>query len=195
MALKYTTTASINAYLGTSGIDALITQLAEGAEALFDTLVGDGIESKVRTDYFDIGYYRQNPCNEGRVFYLQSINPTAVTSVNGVSAGTIDVNYSLIGSKLELQYPVSMPTAFPYKYKVIYTAGYATIPNDVILAINTIVGAIYNTRNSNGIASFKQDLLSVNFKDASILDTIVDSNTKGMIQAIVTKYTVHTVLS
>lgn len=195
MALKYTTTASINAYLGTSGIDALLTQLAEGAEALFDTLTGDGIETKTHTDYFDMGYYRQNPYNEGRVFYLPAVNVTAVTSVNGVSAGTIDVNYAIFGSKLELQYPVSMPTTFPYKYKVIYTAGFATIPSDVILAINTIVGAIYNTRNSNGIASFKQDLLSVNFKDASILDTLLDSETKGMIQAIVTKYTAHTVLS
>lgn len=195
MALKYTTLASLNAYLGTSGVDTLLTQLGDGAEALFDKLTGEGIETGTRTAIFDIGYYKQNPYKEGRVFYLPSINPTAVSTVNGASAGTIDVNYALIGSKLELQYPVSMPSSFPYKYKIVYTAGFATIPSDVINCINMIVGAMYNTRNSNGIASFRQDLLSVNFKDASILDTIADTKTKGVIQAIVTKYTAQVVYS
>jgi hypothetical protein len=54
MALKYTTLSSLNAYLGTSGIDALLTQIGESAEAMFDTLVGDGIESKTHTDTFPV---------------------------------------------------------------------------------------------------------------------------------------------
>jgi hypothetical protein len=54
MAIKYTTLASLNAYLGTSGIDALITQMGESAEGLLDTLLGDGIESKTHTDIFKV---------------------------------------------------------------------------------------------------------------------------------------------
>ncbi len=54
MALKYTTLVSLNLYLGTSGVDSLVTQLGEQAEALLDTLMGGGIESKQHTDYFDV---------------------------------------------------------------------------------------------------------------------------------------------
>jgi len=195
MALKYTTLSSLNAYLGTSGIDALITQLWESAEALLDTLIGDGIESKTHTDIFKVWYYSANPCKEGRVFYLWSINPTAVTSVNGTSAGTIDVDYILNGTMLEFKNTWNTPVSFPYHFKIVYTAWYATIPVDIIQAVNTIAWALYNTRQANGIASFKQDLLSVNYKDWNILDTLLDTNGKWMINAIVNKYTVHTVLS
>ena len=79
---------------------------------------------------------------------------------------------------LELKNGVAIPNTFPYRYKIVYAAGFATIPSDVKLAIQTLVGALYNTRNANGISSYRQDLLSVNFKDASILDTITDSEEK-----------------
>ena len=62
------------------------------------------------------------------------------------------------------------------------------------LVIKMLVGAMYNTRNANGVASFRQDLLSVNFKDASILDSLVDPETKGTIQAVVNKYKVYSVI-
>lgn len=195
MALRYTTTASLNAYLGTSGIDALLTQLGESAEALLDTLMGDGIESKTHTDIFPVGYYSANPCKEGRVFYLMGTNPTAVATVNGTSAGTINVDYTLRGTCLEFANGWTSPSAFPYQYKIAYTAGYSTIPSDVQQAVNMIVGALYNTRNANGIASFKQDLLSVNYKDGSVLDTILDTESKGVVQAVVNRYKVHIVLS
>lgn len=194
MALKYTTIDKLNTYLGTSGVDSLITQIGESAEALLDTLIGDGIESKQHTEVFKV-WYSANICNEGRVFYLGATNPTQVTSVNGISAGVIDTNYTLNGTCLEFANAWNIPSAFPFQYKIIYTAGFATIPKDVELAVHTITSAIYSTRNAGGIASFKQDLLSVNYKDASILDTLLDKETAGIIQAIVNKYSVFNVLS
>lgn len=195
MALKYTTIGSLNAYLGTSGIDALLTQLGESAEALLDTLVGDGIEVHTHTDIFPVGYYSANPCKEGRVFYLNAIKPLSITTVNGSSPGTIDVDYTIRGNCLEFANGWTSPSAFPYQYKIVYSAGYATIPLDVVQVVNMIAGALYNTRNANGIASFKQDLLSVNYKDGSILDTIMDTESKGVVQAVVNRYKVHIVLS
>lgn len=137
--MKYTTLASLNAYLGTSGIDTLLTQLADSAEAMLDTLLGDGIEQKAHTDIFQVGYYSSNPIKEGRVFYLNAINPTAVTSVNGTSAGTINTDYILDGNKLEFATNWNSPTTFPYHFKIIYTAGYATIPLDIVQVVNMLV--------------------------------------------------------
>ena len=54
MALKYTTLAELNLYLGLSGVDTLITQIGEEAEAVLDTLLGGGIETKQHTDYFPV---------------------------------------------------------------------------------------------------------------------------------------------
>lgn len=141
--MKYTTLTSLNAYLGTSGIDTLLAQLADSAEAMLDTLLGDGIEQKIHTDIFPVGYYSSNPIKEGRVFYLNAINPTAVTSVNGTSAGTINTDYILDGNKLEFASNWNTPTTFPYHFKIIYTAGYGTIPLDITLAVNMIVTALY----------------------------------------------------
>lgn len=39
MALKYTTIEKINAYLGTSGVDDLLEEIAGASEAFFDDLV------------------------------------------------------------------------------------------------------------------------------------------------------------
>lgn len=193
MALKYTTLAKLNEYLWTSGQDTLITSIWEGAEALFDTLIGTTLEVSSRTDIFNVGY---SDCtlHEWRIFYLNAQNIIDITTINGVDIWTLDTDYVIENQKLELRYGVSIPSTFPYRYKVVYTAGYATIPNDVILAINTITGAMYNTKNAQGISSFKQDLLSVNYESDTILDTLWDSEAKGMLEAIINKYKVHSVL-
>lgn len=53
MAPKYATLAQYNSYLGTSGMDDMVTIFAEAAESIFDGLTGGtGIESKTyTTDY------------------------------------------------------------------------------------------------------------------------------------------------
>lgn len=193
MALKYTTLAKLNEYLGTSGIDALVTSIWESAEALFDTLIGTTLESSSRTQHFPV-WYTDCLYEEWRIFYLNAQNITAVATVNGVSAGVLNIDYTIETQKLELKNWVNRPSTFPYRYTVAYTAGYSTIPNDVIMAINTISGAMYNTKNAQGISSFKQDLLSVNYETDTILDTLGDSESKWMLEAVINKYKVHTVL-
>lgn len=118
-----------------------------------------------------------------------------MTSVNGTSAGVLDTNYTLDGILLEFANTWNYPTTFPYRYKIVYVAGYTEIPADVTQIINMMTGAIYNKRNTEGISSFKQDLLTVNYKDGNALDTILDPTDKGIFLAVVNKYKVHTVLS
>ena len=194
MALKYTTLDNLNTYLGTSGVDSLMTLTWELAESLFDTLVWWGIESKNHTQVFK-AWYSGNTYHEGRIFYLSANNITSITTIGWVSAGTIDVDYVIDLQRLEFESARSFPNNFPYQYKIVFVAWFSTIPDDVKLAVNTIASVLYNTRNANGIASYKQDLLSVNYKDSSILDTITDPEAKGFIQNIVNKYKIHTVLS
>lgn len=119
---KYVTVDDVNSYLGISGSDTLIGSLILGAEALFDTLAGtNGIESKSRTQDIKLGY-ADSQYDEGRVFYLNAVNITALTTINGVSQGTIDVDYTVSLQKVELKNYVAIPSTFPYRYRVVFSA-------------------------------------------------------------------------
>lgn len=196
MALKYVNLTELNNFLGTSGIDSTITDIGESAEALLDTLIGTvGLEQRTGiTEYFKPGY---SPVfdEEGSVFYLKNTPITDVTKVNGVDPGAINTDFIVEVNRIELKTPVSPSNTFPYRYSIEYTAGYTTIPEDVKLAVNTLASAIYSTKNSQGVASFRQDLLSINYKAEGILDTIGDPEKKGLVQAVINKYRTHLVLS
>lgn len=196
MALKYVNITELNNFLGTSGIDSTITDMGESAEALLDTLIGTvGLEQRTGiTEYFKPGY---SPVydEEGSVFYLKNTPVTDVTKVNGVDPGTVLTDFIIEYNRVELKTPVSASNTFPYRYTIEYTAGYTTIPEDVKLAVLTLASAIYTTKGSQGVASFRQDLLSVNYKADGILDTIGDPEKKGQVQAVVNKYKTHLVLS
>lgn len=196
MTLRYVNLTELNNFLGTSGIDSTVTDIGESAEALLDTLIGTvGLEQRTGiTEYFKPGY---SPVydEEGSVFYLKNTPITDVTKVNGVDPGTINTDFIVEVNRIELKTPVSPTNTFPYRYTIEYTAGYTTIPEDVKLAVNTLASAIYSTKSSQGVASFRQDLLSVNYKAESILDTIGDPGKKGLVQAVINKYRVNIVLS
>lgn len=199
MAHLYVTTAEVKTHLSISGSsqDALIDALIDGAESLFNSLIGtDSLISSAHTEDFDIddanvSFYKRN-----RLFYLGAYKPTAVTTVNGVSAGTLDQDYIITGNTLELKETPSIPTTFPYRIRIVYTAGInggtetAGVPADIKLAIKTITGSLYNTRKADGIASFKQDLLSVNYKDENPLDTLLSPENYSAITLTARKYTV-----
>ena len=134
-----------------------------------------------------------------RVFDLGAYKPTAVTTVNGASAGTIDVDYIITGNRLEFKDTKTAPTTFPFRFRIVYTAGIvaanvAAVPVDIKTAIKTLASAIYSTRKASGVASFKQDLLSINYKDTNVLDTILDPAEKNVVQVIARKYTVYQTL-
>jgi hypothetical protein len=170
--------------------------MGESAEALLDTLIGTvWLETRTGiTEYFKPGY-SPSFCEEGSVFYLKNSPITDVTKVNGVDPGSVGTDFIIESNRIELKNPLTPSTTFPYRYTIEYSAGYSTIPEDVKLAVLTLASAIYTTKGSQGVASFRQDLLSVNYKADGILDTIGDPEKKGQVQAVVNKYKTHLVLS
>jgi hypothetical protein len=193
---RYITIAEVNTMLGISGEDTLISQLIDGAESIFDGLIGSetGLITSAKTEDFAINNPNQPREKRNRVFYLGTYKPTAITTINGASPGTANVDYTLSGNVLEFKDAQTPPTTFPYRFRIVYTSGFAdinAIPPDIKAAIKTITAAFYNTKNAQGIASFRQDLLSVNYKDGSILDTIIDPASKNIVQATVARYTVY----
>lgn len=200
MATKYVTVQEVNTLLGTSGEDSLIEALIQGAESLFDGLIGSetGLISSAKTEDFSVNDESLPPEKRNRVFYLRTYKPTAITTINGISPGTLDTDYTLTRNTLEFKDAVDEPTAFPYRFRIVYTSGFADInavPADIKNAIKYIVSGFYSTKNSQGLSSFKQDLLSVNYKDGSVLDTILDTTQKTFVHATVSRYTVYSVIS
>jgi len=192
--MKYVTLSELNSYLGTSGEDSLITTLWNYAEGVFDTLIGQDLVAWHVKQYFPCGYTEGN-YEEGRVFWLNRTNIIDIVTINGTEPGTKDTNYIIEWRRLELKNTLATPNTFPYRYTIVHNSWYDTIPDDVKLAISIIVGALYNTKNANGISSYRQDLLSVNYKDGNILESITDTTQKWVVQAIINKYTVHTFLT
>lgn len=194
MATRYVSVADANSMLGTSGEDTLVEAVIIGAEALFDTVAGiSGLQERAVTEDHPTEPTNVRPEDAGRVFYLAQPAPktSAAVTVNGVSLGTHGTDYEISGNRLELAVPVSRPTAFPYRWRIAYTAGFATnaIPEDVKLAVKTIVSAVWQRKAAEGVASFSQDLLTVNFKQASLLDEI-GGTSSHFVKAVAAKYSV-----
>lgn len=187
---KYITTAEAKALLGLSGEDDLIGTLIEWASKLFDTLIWSSysLDSSEKSEFHALYRPDVSDCEQGTVFYLRTINPTAVSTINGVSVGAIDVGYILEGQKLTLKDLVTMPTGFPNKHKITYTSGFTTMPEDIKLAVKYLVAGLYNSRKSQGISSFRQDLLSVNYSGEGMIDTILDTEQGNFVRAVVNKY-------
>lgn len=99
------------------------------------------------------------------------------------------MDYILEGNKLTLKDLVTMPTVFPTnKHKIVYTSGFTTIPEDIKLATKYLVAGLYNSRKSQGISSFRQDLLSVNYSGEGMIDTLLDTEQGNFVRAVVNKY-------
>ena len=51
------------------------------------------------------------------------------------------------------------------KIQIQYTAGFATIPDDIKLSICLLVSSLYNKRKAEGVKSFTQGQITVAFKE------------------------------
>lgn len=185
--MAYVTTESVNVYLGTSGEDPLIASLIASAESLFNHLINsNGISQATFTEKYRYPLGGFHSENMWRVFYLDNINPTSVTEVDGVAISS--GNYYLEWRKLTLKTAVSYQQTFPHLNTIKYVAGYATIPDDVKLAIKMMVGFLYQSKNANWISSFTQDQLTVNFwwKTQSSIETML--STDSILSWIIGKY-------
>lgn len=177
MATRYVSVADVNSMLGISGEDTLVESLIKGAESLFDGLAGiSGLEERAVVEDHPLEPSNVRPEDRGRLFYLKQPAPktSAAVTVNGVSAGTHGTDYEISGNRMEFAVPVARPESFPYRWRVAYTAGYASnaIPEDVKLAVKTLVSAVWQRKAAEGVSGFTQDVLTVNFKQSSLLDEI-----------------------
>lgn len=187
--MAYVTTESVNVYLGTSGEDPLIASLIASAESIFNHMINsNGLSQATFTEKYryPLGWFHSE--NIWRVFYLDNINPTALTSVDGVALSSWD--YYLEGRKLTLKTAVSYQQTFPHLNTIIYTAGYATTPDDVKQAIKMMVWFMYQSKNANGLSSFTQDQLTVNYGGNTwsswSIEKILETN--SMLSSIIGKY-------
>lgn len=190
---RYISPSEVAAFIGAKN-DSTLEAVINGVEGLFDTLIASdtGLIESTKTEYHPI----TNTKNTGRIFYLNTHRPTEVTTVNGVAPGTINVNYTLTGEKLELAIATTPPTAFPIRHTIVYKSGYAdmqSIPQDIKLVIKEMCGAVWNSRKWQGIASFKQDLLSVNYTNGSVLDTL-GTDQKNHLNTIINKYRIFNIV-
>lgn len=199
--VRYVTVQEVAQLLGTSTEDKLIESLIIGAEALFDSLVWSdtGLLTSSKTEDHVADNPDQSYENRNRIFYLRTHKPTAITTINTVAPWTIDVDYTLTDRTLEFKTAKTTPSTFPYRFRIVYVSGYANIdaiPQDIKLAIKYMVGALYNRKNSEGISSFKQDLLSVNYdKQSGILDQILSPEDHSFVTATINRYKVPFIFS
>lgn len=194
--MSYVSTADINVYLGISWEDAFIGVINDSAESIFNNLIGStwlatwAVTEKIQYP----AYQDSNWLYQGQIFYLGKKNPTAISTVDGVSV-TINTDYIIEGQKVFLKTPLSRISTFPYRNTIVYTAWYATIPADLKQAMYLLVGALYNSRKSQGIDSFRQDLISVTYSKDSEIQKLLDPKSYSILQSIIRKYSVPFIIT
>jgi hypothetical protein len=193
--MSYLSTADINAYLWTSWEDTLIATLNKSAEIIFNNLIwSDWLSSWDVTEKFSYPTIADNNWFFiGHILYLKNINPTVIKEVDWVAVTSWE--YEITWQKVFLKNALSFQSAFPYKNSILYTAWFSTIPDDVKQAIYMIVGALYNTRTSQWLDNFRQDLLAVTYSKTWTLESIIDPNSFSLLSSIVNKYKVPLILS
>jgi hypothetical protein len=185
----YLTVSEVNAYLGTSGEDALIQVLIDGAKSIFDIQIGskDGLE---QATYVDERYNSPIICSDGPGYRLviKRHNPTSITDIDDVAL--VDGTDYIIQKRVIrlLNFPASVNT-FPYQHEITYVAGYATIPDDVKQANYLLVSALYTESKSKGIDSFTQDKLTVTYGSAGAIKKLLEGTDSGNVfKTIVSSY-------
>jgi len=193
----YITLAEANNYLGTSWEDTLIDSIILSAESILNNLLKVAtITQATYTENIKFpAYTGAGYTSYGKSFYLSNINPTSITSIDGISVWVLNTDYTIAGRKITLKLPMQTNPVFPFTNTVIYTAWFATAPNDIKHAMYILTSWLYNTRKTEWIKRFKQSLLEIEYKDTNWLDTILDNSNKWVLQAIVNKYKVITVLT
>jgi hypothetical protein len=164
---NYITSEEVQSFIGTDCDEGTASLLVDMSEALFNSLINSetGLISSTKTEYFDPRRDFNSPTKVGRVFLLRTYKPTAITSINGVSPGTLNTNYTLIGRRLEFEFAKDYSTGFPYRYTIVYTSGLQSteIGSDIKLVCYYIAKGLFEKKKHMDVESFRQDLLSVKY--------------------------------
>ena len=184
---NYITSSELQSFLGVTIPEPQALLLTDMCESFFNQIIwSDGLLSSTKTAYFDS---KEVYKHGGAVLYSPTYKPTAVTSINGVSAGTIDVDYTILGRKITFKDYLTVPTTFPERLSMVYVSWLATIPNDVKTCCLYIWKGLWKNKESFDVASFRQDLLSVNYTQGKgILEQLIDSSEVNFIKLIANKY-------
>ncbi len=193
--MSYVSVADINAYLWTSGEDVLIGILNKSAESILNSLIGTTWLTSVDvTEKMNYPTYSDDSWMfRGRILYLSAVNPTLIKTIDGVTMTSWD--YEITWNRVFLKNTLTLQTTFPFKNTFVYTAWFSTIPDDIKQAIYIIVWALYNTRNSQAMDSFRQGELSINYSKTGAMEDIMNPESFSVLSSIINKYKVPFILS
>jgi len=184
---QYISSSELQSFLGVTIPEPQALLLVDMCESFFNQIIGsDGILTSTKTAYFDSSEVFKHG---GMVLYSPTYKPTSVTSINAVSPGTIDVDYTIVGRKITFKDTLTVPTTFPERLTMVYVSGVATIPMDVKTCCLYIGKGLWKNKETFDVASFRQDLLSVNYTTGKgILEQIIDPSEVNFIKLIANKY-------
>lgn len=187
--MPYITTTEVETYAGL-GTGTISASLVSTAEAFFDALAGISLGNIARVESIHLSesYIRLMGQDLGRKIYLNApVDITATVKINGVTIASTD--YTTDGSTLILRNQLPYPLDFPASWKIEYTGGYNPVPADVKSACILIALSLNSSKNAQGISSFRQDLLSVNYDTAGSLEkTLGDPMSASLVRTIINKY-------
>lgn len=189
---QYITSSELQSFLGVAIPEPQALLLADMCESFFNQIIwSDTLKESSKTAYFD---FKEVYKHGGAVLYSPTYKPTSVTSINGVSAGVINTDYTILWRKITFKETLTVPTTFPERLTMVYVSWLDTIPNDVKTCCLYIGKGLWKNKESFDVASFKQDLLSVNYAGwKGILEQIIDPSEVNFIKMIANKYFVtHT---
>lgn len=158
MASALTTTTKVQRQLGISTDDAIIDDIVAAVNTQLENVLGITVSSATYTnEEYDID-------RQGHVLVLKNKPVTTFTSLQSKDKPLDfdDDNWTTIGSdeyKVDLDEGLVTWTAYflrgKARYRATYTAGYASIPDDLSYAATILATAYYNQRKGGDIASEK----------------------------------------
>ena len=162
-----TTLASLKAYLGItdSAKDALLQSLITGASAAVEALIGRPLLSASYTEKVDGN-------GKARMMFPHfPVTAVASVKVNGVAVSAAPANnFTSPGYRFDETMLILQGSRFDAGFRNIeltYNAGYATIPADIQMAVNKIVGGKYRERDWLGYQSKSLAGETVSFADVA----------------------------
>jgi len=149
----YISIDEINSYLWTSWEDTLME--------LLNNIVTEKINSYLWIDgLFEDEYEESYEFFSNWPYYLKQLNPTLLSKVDWV---VFAWDYQLQWRDLKFYLPLFCTDSVWNKIEFTYTAWYTDIPSDIKWVCLDLVSLLYNYRKTNGITSFTQWQITVNY--------------------------------